>query len=334
MDQPDAIVDEWFPVAHSAAITPGSWHPFELLDDRYVLICDDDGGLLVTRDTCPHRGAQLTLGTFDGVQVQCGYHGWAFDISGRCVHQPAHPDRTPPAASGLAPINVREGYGLWWVCLGDEPRELPRFPASEAYPGLSLLTEAAVVESSGPRIIENFLDLAHFPFVHADYLGQVPHTAVERYGVDVIEGELQLTGVTVWQPNPGPRATEGGPVAYNYSVSHPYAATLTKIPSEHDGGELGGFSILIVASPIDEARCRVWRVVTVRDPDVDPEAQLAFNRTIFEQDIPIVESQLPKRLPVDTKAEIHQPADSGSLAYRKWLVARGIRYGTVSQEDS
>ena len=332
MNAPDTITDEWFPAAHSSAVVAGSWHPFELLDERYVLVCSSLGEVSVYRDTCPHRGAQLSLGSFDGERIQCGYHGWEFESSGRCVHQPAHPDRNPPATSDLSAIATREGYGLWWVCVGDAPRELPRFPAYEAYPDLSVYPEPAVVQSSGPRLVENFLDLAHFPFVHADYLGQVPHTAVERYGVDVVDDELQLTDVTVWQPNPGPRATEGGPVAYNYSVSHPFAAVLTKVPSEHDGGDLGGFSILIVASPIHETACVVWRVVTVRDPDVDRDAQLAFNRTIFEQDIPIVESQLPKRLPVGPKAEIHQPADAGSLAYRKWLIARGTRYGTVSQE--
>ena len=79
-----------------------------------------------------------------------------------------------------------------------------------------------------------------------------------------------------------------------------------------------------------ETECVVWRVVTVRDPDLDTEAQRAFNRTIFGQDVAVVESQVPKLLPLDPKAEVHQPADAGSLAYRKWLEARGTRYGTLS----
>jgi phenylpropionate dioxygenase-like ring-hydroxylating dioxygenase large terminal subunit len=323
----DAIDNEWFPVAVADAVTPGSWHPFDLLDGRYLLFCDSDGKVFVTADTCPHRGAQLSLGNFDGARVQCGYHGWQFDTTGSCVHQPAHPERTPPAASGLKQIDSRERFGLWWVCIGDDPRNIPKFVDYD--PALSITLEPAVVESSGPRIVENFLDLAHFPFVHAGYLGEVPHTTVERYGVDVIAGELVLTNVTVWQPNPGPRATSGGPVSYNYSVSHPYAAALTKTPSEHDGGDLGGFSILLVTSPLTETTCRVFRVVTVRDPETDFDAQRAFNKTIFDQDVPTIESQLPKRLPIDTRAEVHQPADAGSLAYRKWLIERGITYGTI-----
>jgi len=330
---PDQIHNEWFPVAHTAAVEPGSWHPFELLDERYLLARGNDGEVLVSRDTCPHRGAQLTLGSFDGEQIQCGYHGWRYDMTGRCVHQPAHPDRTPTAPSGLRPIGVQQGYGFWWVCTGDQPRQLPRSAAHAENPDLTIWLEPAVVHTSGPRIIENFLDQAHFPFVHAGYLGQVPNTAVGRYRVEVVDGELRLTDCVFWQPRPGPGITEGGEVAYEYSVSHPYAATLTKMPQESGGGDQAGFTILIVASPITETSCVVWRSTVVRDPDFDPEAQRAFNDLIFNQDKPILESQRPQLLPIDPRQEVHQPADAGSLAYRKWLAARGIRYGTVAKED-
>lgn len=328
----DPIVDEWFPVAIADHVAAGSWHPVTLLDRRLLLVCDRQGRVAAFTDTCPHRGAQLSLGEFDGDTLRCGYHGWEFDITGRCHRQLAHPDRTPPKTCRLGTIEVVEAYGLWWVCVGEAPRDIPLFPDFDAEPGPSLVLDPAPVASSGPRIVENFLDIAHFPFVHAGYLGKRPHTTIDRYGVDLIDGVLHLTDVTVWQPNPGPRATRGGPVAYRYTVSHPYAATLRKVPSDHDGGDLGGFSILLVASPVSETECLVWRVVTVRDPDVDSEAQRAFNRTIFEQDVPIVESQQPKLLPLDPRAELHQPADAGSLAYRKWLIDRGIHYGTTPQE--
>lgn len=333
MDTTDTIVDEWFPIASREQIQPGSAHPFELLDERYLLVYDREGSVLVTADTCPHRGAQLSLGTFDGQRLQCAYHGWEFGIDGGCVHQPAHPERNPADATALQPLAVQEKYGLWWACAGQNPKNIPTFAAYAEDRGVAFSLDPARIEASGPRVVENFLDLAHFPYVHADYLGQVPHTAVDRYGVDVVDGELHLTNCVVWQPNPGPRATSGGLVHYDYSVSHPYAATLTKVPSEHDGGELGGFSILLVASPISETSCLVWRVVKVTDADADLEAQRAFNLTIFGQDVPIVESQIPKLLPLDPRIEKNQPADAGSLGYRKWLIDRGTRYGTLPIES-
>ncbi len=323
------IRDEWFPIASSGELQPGTCSSVTLLEDRLLLGVANDGKPSLFPDTCPHRGAQLSLGSFDGSKFQCPYHGWEFGLDGRCLYQPAHPSRTPTEASALSSYLVREQYGLLWACLGDNPQNLPEFTDYENCIGRSLVLEPAPLASSGPRIVENFLDLAHFPFVHAGYLGDPQIPAINRYVVDVVEGVLRLSDVSVWQPNPGPLATSGGPVSYEYTVSHPYAATLTKIPSDIDGGDLGGFSILLVASPRSETECLVWRVVTVRDPEVDVDAQRAFNLTIFEQDIKVVESQLPKKLPLDLRAEAHQPADAGSLAYRRWLIERGTTYGTL-----
>lgn len=326
----DTIANEWFPIALVDSVERSSAFAFTLLDERYLLLSDDTGEATVVIDTCPHRGAQLSLGSYDGIRLQCGYHGWEFDGSGRCVHQPAHPDRSPTAASGLRVFETKSLYGMHWVSVGDHPRELPVFAAADRNGVRHVVLEPAVVESSGPRVIENFLDIAHFPFVHAGFLGDAPQTAVERYRVDSSSDALTLHDVSVWQPNSGPTATEGGVVAYDYSVTHPYAATLTKEPQADNSAD-SGFSILLATSPLTETSCRVFRMVVVNDPTVDLDAQRAFNRTIFLQDIPTVESQRPKRLPLDPHAEAHQPADAGSLAYRKWLVARGTRYGTTSE---
>lgn len=331
----DRIVDEWFPVIDSDEVRPGTWHPFELLDDRYVLVCGEDDSVIVTHDTCPHRGAQLSLGSFDGVCIRCPYHGWRFDTTGRCVEFPAHPLVQPPPSASLRQVAAQEAYGLWWVCVGDDPRPLPHYPAHGEHPGRTVSLGPKLLHATGPRIVENFLDMAHFPYVHGGYLGEVPHTEVRDYrvGIDwsVADGELQLTDCVFWQPDPGPTTVGGGDVFYEYGVSHPYAARLRKIP-ERAGDDSATFSLLIVASPETETRCRVWMLTTVADPDGDLASFNAYNEVIFGQDVHIVESQRPQRLPLDPRAELHQRADTGSNAYRRWLVDRGIRYGTSAND--
>ena len=325
----DQIVNEWFPVATCGDVAPGSMYPFRLLDRRYVLLHAAGGTVTVFEDICPHRGAQLSLGSFDGNRVQCPYHGWEFANSGNCVFRPAHPSMPIPEGCALTQVRVQRAYDLYWVCIGPEPRNLPTYDAFSERPGLTVVLGPKPLNACGPRIVENFLDVAHFPYVHADYLGQVPHTEVKDYDVAVVGDELHATNVIAWQPKPGPTATEGGDVAYVYGVSHPYAAMLTKVPTEANGGELGAFSLLIVASPEDEANCRVWMLTTINDPQGDLQSFLDFNTVIFGQDVDIVESQLPKRLPIDPRLEMHQRADRMSLAYRRWLADRGVRYGTT-----
>lgn len=324
----DQSRSEWFAVASVADVRPATLYPFELLGERYVLVAGADGTVTAAADTCPHRGAQLSLGTFDGARLQCPYHGWQFDTSGTCVHRPAHPDVAVPAACALHTVAVRAAFGLWWVCVGSEPRNLPVYDAFERHPGLTVAFGPQTLSTSGPRAVENFLDVAHFPFVHDTYLGEWPHTEVRDYEVTVDASGLEATNVVAWQPRPGPTATEGGDVAYVYSVTHPACAVLTKVPSEANGGELHGFSMMIVTSPVTETSCRVWMLTTIRDPAGDLEGYRAFNEVIFAQDTPIVESQRPQRLPLDPAAEVHQRADRLSLAYRRWLADRGARYGT------
>jgi phenylpropionate dioxygenase-like ring-hydroxylating dioxygenase large terminal subunit len=54
-----------------------------------------------------------------------------------------------------------------------------------------------------------------------------------------------------------------------------------------------------------------------------------FAQLIFSQDKPILENQLPKRLPLNPHAEIPVRADATSAAYRRWLRDSGIRFGAI-----
>lgn len=324
----DAITNEWFPVAR---IEPGppAVLAFRLLGERYLLVTGPDGARLCTVDTCPHRGAQLSLGTFDGATLACPYHGWVFDLDGQCVHQPAQPERRPPPGASLRRLRVEEAYGLVWVCAGTEPAALPVFEPFAAHPGRTLYLGPERVNTSAPRVVENFLDMAHFPFVHRDYLGAPPQTAVRPYRVTSTPEGLHVEDAWFHQPQSGP-GTSGTDVLYQYSVPAPYAATLTKAPGAATGDDRAAFSILLVAVPLDELVCDVWLLTTVHDADADLVAYDEFNRTIFAQDIPIVESQRPRRLPVQPTEELHQRADKVSLAYRSYLKDRGVRYGTTA----
>ena len=73
---------------------------------------------------------------------------------------------------GVSPNTVVVAYDLVWICLGAAPRELPRYPAHAAHPGQTVVLGPKVLQATGPRIVENFLDMAHFPFVHAESLGR------------------------------------------------------------------------------------------------------------------------------------------------------------------
>jgi phenylpropionate dioxygenase-like ring-hydroxylating dioxygenase large terminal subunit len=91
---------------------------------------------------------------------------------------------------------------------------------------------------------------------------------------------------------------------------------------------------MIMASPLDEENCRGWMIGAFTDPDVSTEDFCAFNHRIFLQDIPILESQRPRPLPLDPTAELAQHADRASSAYRRWLAELGLTYGTIPRKEA
>src|SRR3989454_8373283 len=87
-----------------------------------LLICrDSQGRLAALRDICPHRGMPLLFGHFDGTILECCYHGWQFDMEGRCQHIPALVADSSLQVDkiGVATYPCQERDGYIWVYLPD-----------------------------------------------------------------------------------------------------------------------------------------------------------------------------------------------------------------------
>ena len=132
------------PQTHDAEITevaPGTpcgefmrryWHPIEvssrvtsrprnvrILGEDLILFRDGKGrvGLLYPR--CAHRGTTLYYGKVDDKGIRCCYHGWQFDVEGRCVDQPCEPEGGKHKDRVRQPwYPVQELYGLVWAYMG------------------------------------------------------------------------------------------------------------------------------------------------------------------------------------------------------------------------
>ena len=332
----------WHPVALGASVADAPLAAL-LLGEPLVLWREAGGVVKAWADRCPHRGARLSMGCVRGGQLECPYHGWRFDRVGQVVRVPALPGFVPPSSHHATVFDTVERYGLVWVRLssGGETAppafaasmaEPPAF-AAEGEPRLRKLNCGPYdVATSAPRIVENFLDMAHFGFVHEGWLGDRGHTALADYRIDSTATGFIASGCTAWQPKSSVQAQGGAEVQYTYEVNAPYAAVLTKVP-EPASGALADFreSIALFICPLTPETSRVWFRLAVTDFE-SPDATLqAFQHTIFLQDQPVLESQSPKRLPISDRTplpELHSAADRSAMAYRRCLLARGITYGT------
>ena len=314
------------------------WHPViaidelggaplaaRLLGEDLVLWRDTTGAVRAFADRCPHRGTRLSLGRVveGGTRLECPYHGWQFEASGQCVFIPALPAFTPPTSHRARAFEVREVSGLVWVRLEAGDSTLPAFEA-ESDPHLrKLLCGPYVVDASAPRVVENFLDMAHFGFVHEGWLGDRAHTALGDYRVEPTPAGFVATGCKAWQPQSHRLSEQGSMVDYRYELTSPFSAVLTKLPQQQGGHR---DEIALFVCPQDPEKSVVWFRLAVTDL-VSSDAELrAFQHTIFTQDQPVLESQRPKRLPL-RGGELHCAADRASAAYRRVLIERGISFG-------
>lgn len=286
-------------------------------------------------DRCPHRGASLSLGRvligLHGARLECPYHGWQFEGGGRCRHVPAAPDFEPPAGHVATVFEARERYGLVWVRLKKPEQPLPDLPAFEPgeYPAWrQVLCGPYELNTSAPRMVENFLDLSHFGFVHEGWLGERSHAQVDIGQVEEGADGLQVNGARAWQPRAYANAEGGAWIAYRYTVPHPYAAILRKDAAE---GDPVSNAIALFVRPDGQEACTAWFAMATQGDASSDEALRAFQDTVFSQDRPVVESQTPRALPIGRQgpiAEVHGPADRVSSAYRRYLKRLGVSLGT------
>ena len=296
----------------------------------------DGAGLInAWADLCPHRGAQFSLGKVVGGKLECGYHGWQFDALGQCVFVPALPGFTPPASHCAKRFQAREAYGLIWVCVGElntgSRVALPQFAAETDGELHKLNCGPYDVATSAPRVVENFLDMAHFGFIHEGWLGARATAALSDYQVEPTATGLVATNCQTWQPQSNVHSTVPALVEYRYEVTAPFSATLTKVPDPASVA-LANFreSIGLFICPIAPEMSRVWFRLAVAHNgtgDASDGKLRDFQHTIFMQDKPILESQQPKRLPLALQAERHTVADKASSAYRRHLAGLGITFG-------
>ena len=313
-----ALQNDWHVVASSRSVAEGAIVPVRLLGED-LIIWRNDGKVHAWKDYCRHRGARLSLGWVKGGRVICPYHGWEYGSDGACRRYPAHPNLKPSARATAFTHAAVERYDYIWVCMGTPNLEVPLFPVWDD-PGFRKVQAGPYYyKANGLRAIENFLDAAHFPFVHANLNGD-PDAPDEigDYEVNLTDQGLSTSEISVFQPYGDHR---GIPVMarYRYQCFRPTTAYFNKRT-----GETERFCTLMMVTPCDLESCIVHLTVAINFGwDLSIEQILARQDKVFEQDRVIVESQRPKPLPLHPGAELHLRSDRLGVEFRRWIRTLG-----------
>src|SRR6267142_3298846 len=89
----DLLRQYWLPALPSRELPEADGEPkkVRLLGEDLVAFRDTQGRVGLVAENCPHRGASLFFGRNEDCGLRCVYHGWKFDVTGRCVDMPNEP---------------------------------------------------------------------------------------------------------------------------------------------------------------------------------------------------------------------------------------------------
>jgi phthalate 4,5-dioxygenase len=162
----------WMPCLPSSELPAPDAPPkkVRLLGEDLVAFRDTRGKVGLVAANCPHRGASLFFGRNEDCGLRCSYHGWKFDVTGRCVDMPNEPEESTFKHKVRArAYPCREVNGVIWTYPGphEVPPPLPAFeintlPPEYVYPPLMMLEECNWVQA-----LEGDIDSSHIDFVHA-----------------------------------------------------------------------------------------------------------------------------------------------------------------------
>lgn len=316
----EPLADSWYAVAEAGDVADAPLAR-QLLGRPYVLWRSASGDVVAAPDRCPHREAPLSIGSVDGGELTCAYHGWVFGDEGRCVQIPSAAESVPPPPAAHLPcISVREQYGLVWLCPGTPPADLPSIPQDTDPAFRRINTEVDVWKVSATRMTDNFLDISHFPWVHSGTFGRAQDTEVPKIDLGELPDGWFGYEYEVDAANPDEaQATTGS----DAEVMHRHMSTGFHLPFTvrstiryEDGLE---HIILLCSAPIDDVTSWFTFVVWRNDDhSTDAEAIISFDRAIGAEDKMMLE-RVPGVLPLGRTAVVSVQSDKPSVEWRRRL---------------
>ena len=297
--------DFWYPLAFSKDVKKGKMLGVSFAGDPIVLARTESGALFALEDRCAHRQVPLHAGMLCGELLKCGYHGWSYDQSGKCVSVPSL-GREKGQVGGVRRYPCREAYGLVFVFPGDPAKEPAAiFPdlASHADPDYKTRYLSRRIRCHYSFMHENLMDMNH-QFLHRRLMGGIqPALLNTARGGDWIEATYKFERVSGSQSlgerfitgDRAKTASADEPDAMVIRTQYPYQ-TLTFRMAGRDKPSL---DLWLAYVPVDREQ-RVnhsFGLMMIRKPPIPGLISLfwpfihLFTDGIFSQDQRIVEEE-------------------------------------------
>jgi len=316
------IPNQWYVVMDSSQVGR-SPVGVTRMGEKLVFWRDDAGRVSCLRDRCVHRGAALSKGDVVHGQLQCPFHGFEYDPSGRVTVIPANGRDAPvPERFRVHNYPTHEARGFIWIWWGEDPPDDPR--DLEPPPFFDDIDETFSYgkiydpwDAHYSRVIENQLDVVHLPFVHENTIGRGGRTVVDGPLVEWMDDDRFY--VYVFN-----RVDDGTPPRRPRDLTKPKGEfhlefIFPNLWQNHISDET---RVVAAFVPVDAEHTMLYlrfyqsflRIPLIRD--IVNRVAMPFNRLVAHQDRRVVQTQLPKRSGLTIGEKLVQ-GDRPIVEYRK-----------------
>jgi phenylpropionate dioxygenase-like ring-hydroxylating dioxygenase large terminal subunit len=232
---------------------------FKILGENLVAFRDTNDRIAFVQEACPHRKASLYFGRNEECGIRCVYHGWKFDVEGRCLETPTEPaDSSFKERISITAYPGAVWGGMIWIYMGPKDHEppLPHYDWCMQQDNPNLRVWKWMQESNYAQGLEGNIDSAHVPFLHRWFnqeLFRVQDTQIDGAPVLTVK-ETEFGFVYGARRN----LPEG---RFHWRLTPFVLPVFTTIPSP-TGGPGAGFFVL----PIDDERSWWWTITSSPRP--------------------------------------------------------------------
>ncbi|NIO09999.1 MAG: Rieske 2Fe-2S domain-containing protein [Deltaproteobacteria bacterium] len=304
----------WHPIAVAAELTEESPKKrVRFFGEDLVLFRLPDGSHGLLQEACSHRRASLYYGFIDPDGLRCPYHGWKYDVQGRCIEQPFERDPNFKNKVCHPSYPVEELSGLLFAYFGP-PEKKPLLPnwdllAHRDWP--RKIEVQPVLNCNWLQPMENSVDPSHTRYLHGETLRRKRGERQAPYTLQKVEQfEYETCEWGIWKR----RIFDNGEKEIGHLLLFP---NILRHPAS-----------LHFRVPIDDTHTQIIRVIRIESGDYDPD-NLPIHHVTFKndgdefhlnnfasQDAMAWETQGPI---TERELEMLGDSDRGIITYRKML---------------
>ncbi|HZO96717.1 MAG TPA: aromatic ring-hydroxylating dioxygenase subunit alpha [Gaiellaceae bacterium] len=228
----------------------------KILSERLVAFRDSEGRCGLVDEFCAHRGASLWFGRVEEGGIRCAYHGWKYDVAGRCVEVPSEPENSSFCSKvRLTAYPLVQVGDVLWTHLGD-PASRPDLPEFEwlHVPPEQTYTSKRWQESNWLQALEGGIDSSHVSWLHSGGLRNDPLFAGAKgneYNLNDLRPFFEVVESAGGLLIGARRNAEEG--RYYWRITPWVLPSFTMVPPRGDHPVHGHFWV-----PIDDENCWVY----------------------------------------------------------------------------